>query len=36
MATEARRLAPELSWNAIAGRYGRLADQLVLATPVQA
>ncbi|MET0460298.1 MAG: glycosyltransferase, partial [Ilumatobacteraceae bacterium] len=29
MAAEARRLAPELSWNAIAGRYGRLADVLL-------
>ncbi len=29
MATEARRLAPELSWAAIARRYGRLADRLV-------
>jgi glycosyltransferase involved in cell wall biosynthesis len=36
MATEARRLAPDLSWNAIAGRYGRLADRLVLPAPVQA
>jgi polysaccharide biosynthesis protein PslF len=36
MATEARRLAPELSWNAIASRYGRLAGQLVLTAPVQA
>jgi polysaccharide biosynthesis protein PslF len=36
MATEARRLAPELSWNAIAGRYDRLAGQLVLADPVYA
>jgi polysaccharide biosynthesis protein PslF len=35
MATEARRIAPGLSWNAIAGRYGRLADQLVLAAAVQ-
>ncbi len=29
MAAEARRLAPELSWNAIAGRYARLADDLL-------
>lgn len=29
MAAEARRLAPELSWNAIAGRYDRLAARLV-------
>jgi glycosyltransferase involved in cell wall biosynthesis len=36
MAREARRLAPELSWNAIAGRYGRLAGQLVLAAAAQA
>jgi glycosyltransferase involved in cell wall biosynthesis len=35
MATEARRIAPGLLWNAIAGRYGRLADQLVLAAAVQ-
>jgi glycosyltransferase involved in cell wall biosynthesis len=32
MAAEARRLAPELSWNAIAGRYDRLTTRL-LATP---
>lgn len=29
MAAEARRLAPELSWNAIAGQYDRLAEGLV-------
>jgi glycosyltransferase involved in cell wall biosynthesis len=29
MAAEARRLAPGLSWNAIAERYGRLADSLL-------
>lgn len=29
MATEARRLAPELSWNAVAGQYRRLSDDLV-------
>ena len=29
MAAEARRLAPELSWNAIAGRYDRLAARLL-------
>ena len=29
MAAEARRLAPGLSWNAIAGRYDRLADALL-------
>ena len=32
IAAEARRLAPELSWNAIAGRYDRLTTRL-LATP---
>lgn len=31
MAAEARRLAPELSWNAIARRYGRLGDLLLTA-----
>ncbi len=31
MAGEARRLAPELSWNAIAGQYDVLADQLLAA-----
>ena len=29
MAAEARRLAPELSWNAVAGRYCVLADDLL-------
>jgi glycosyltransferase involved in cell wall biosynthesis len=29
MAAEARRLAPDLSWAAVAGRYIRLADSLV-------
>jgi glycosyltransferase involved in cell wall biosynthesis len=29
MAAEARRLAPDLSWNAIAGRYDRLGDRLL-------
>ena len=29
MAAEARRLAPDLSWNAIAGQYDVLADQLL-------
>jgi glycosyltransferase involved in cell wall biosynthesis len=29
MATEARRLAPDLSWNAVAGQYGELAARLV-------
>ena len=29
MAAEARRLAPELSWTSIAGRYGRLATGLL-------
>ncbi len=29
MAAEARRLAPELSWHAIAGRYDRLSDDLL-------
>lgn len=36
MAAEARRLAPELSWNAIAGRYDRLARRLVHAAAVGA
>lgn len=36
MAAEARRLAPELSWNAIAGRYDQLADRLLFAEAVQA
>ncbi len=31
MATEARRLAPELSWTAVAGRYDQIATQLVSA-----
>ena len=29
MAAEARRLAPELAWSAVARRYARLADQIV-------
>ena len=29
MAAEARRLAPELAWSAVARRYGRLAEQIV-------
>ncbi len=29
MAAEARRLAPDLSWNAIASRYDRLGDRLL-------
>jgi glycosyltransferase involved in cell wall biosynthesis len=29
MATEARRLAPELSWTAVAGRYDALAERLL-------
>lgn len=29
MAAEARRLAPELSWSAVAGRYVRLADRFI-------
>lgn len=29
MAAEARRLAPDLSWTAVAGRYGELAAQLL-------
>ena len=29
MATEARRLAPDLSWRAVAGQYGALAGRLV-------
>jgi hypothetical protein len=28
MATEARRLAPSLSWSAVAGRYVQLLDEL--------
>ncbi|MET0143749.1 MAG: glycosyltransferase [Ilumatobacteraceae bacterium] len=36
MAAEARRLAPELSWPAIAGRYDRLAGRLVVPEAVQA
>ena len=31
MAAEARRLAPGLSWSAVAQRYARLADGLVAA-----
>jgi glycosyltransferase involved in cell wall biosynthesis len=31
MAAEARRLAPELSWSAVARRYARLGDALVAA-----
>ena len=31
MAAEARRLAPDLSWSAVAQRYARLADGLVAA-----
>jgi glycosyltransferase involved in cell wall biosynthesis len=30
MATEARRLAPELAWSAVARRYSRLADRIVV------
>jgi glycosyltransferase involved in cell wall biosynthesis len=29
MAAEARRLAPDLSWNAVAGQYCQLADDLI-------
>ena len=29
MAAEARRIAPELAWSAVAGRYSALADELV-------
>lgn len=37
MAAEARRLAPALSWNAIAGQYDRLAGELLeLRDPVSA
>ena len=37
MAAEARRLAPALSWNAVAGRYDELADSLIGARePVRA
>lgn len=35
MAAEARRLAPELSWAAVAGRYGALADRLLAARLVE-
>jgi glycosyltransferase involved in cell wall biosynthesis len=35
MAAEARRLAPGLSWNAIAARYDRLADSLSIAAAAQ-
>jgi glycosyltransferase involved in cell wall biosynthesis len=31
MAAEARRLAPELAWTAVAGRYEQIATQLVAA-----
>jgi hypothetical protein len=31
MAAEARRLAPDLSWNAVAGRYDELAGRLLAA-----
>ena len=31
MAAEARRLAPDLSWPAVADRYGQLADEVVAA-----
>jgi polysaccharide biosynthesis protein PslF len=31
MAAEARRLAPDLSWSAVAGRYAELGDRLVAA-----
>lgn len=31
MAAEARRLAPELSWTAVAGRYNELAGRLLAA-----
>lgn len=34
MAAEARRLAPGLSWTAVAGQYGALADQLLDLDPV--
>jgi glycosyltransferase involved in cell wall biosynthesis len=32
MAAEARRLAPDLSWNAVASQYGVLADRLLATT----
>ena len=35
MAAECRRLAPELSWPAVAGRYDDLADRSLLAAAVQ-
>lgn len=31
MAAEARRLAPDLSWSAVAGRYAQLGERLVAA-----
>ncbi len=33
MAAEARRLAPDLSWTAVASRYGDLAEQLLASRP---
>ena len=35
MAAEARRLAPGLSWTAVAGRYGELAARLATEHPVE-
>jgi glycosyltransferase involved in cell wall biosynthesis len=35
MAAEARRLAPDLSWHAVAGRYDELAGRLLAADPVR-
>jgi hypothetical protein len=32
MEAEARRLAPALSWTAVAGQYAQLADRLVMAS----
>jgi polysaccharide biosynthesis protein PslF len=36
MAAEARRLAPELSWPAVAARYGRVGARLLYSRPVSA
>ena len=36
MAAECRRLAPELSWPAVAGRYDELATSLLVAEGVSA
>jgi hypothetical protein len=36
MAAEARRLAPDLSWEAVAGRYVALGSDLLVDRPVPA